>query len=214
MTWKDLTVGQYQLIAPIIRDQDLNDLEKEAGIVGALFDLTEAEVNALPWSAFTEYRAKIEFLSSEKVPDGTFKPVSLVTPGGSRYLVNYDLPKMELARYVEINHFLSDGVKPGADIDPATDRLHLLLASICSPEGKPYNVDDHSKYAEDLREVPFIEARAVLVFFCLVYRGLLENMRGSITETIATREKIPKREAARLLGVSLAAMDGFIMSNV
>jgi hypothetical protein len=213
MTWQELTVGQFQLLNPIIKDNKLNDLEKEAAVVAALFDMTADQVDAMPWAQFGEYRQKIAFLTSDKIPTPP-APEVLVTPDGKRYRVNYDLPKMEVARYVEINHFLNDGVREGSDLEPTIDRLHLLMASICAPEGRPYNSDDHRAYAEELQTVPYVEARAVLVFFCRLYAALLKTMRASLAERIARREEIPTTEAARILGALCAAMDGIIISSV
>jgi hypothetical protein len=209
MTWEDITVDQYTVLAPIIRDAKLLDLEKEAQIVGFLFDKTEADVDNMPYYEFKAFKREIDFLNNIDIPIIP-RPEILVAKSGKRYRVSYDLYKKPIARYVEIKHFLE---KKTEDAVPETDNLARLLASICEPEGEVYRADKHTEYADDLGTVGIVEGRSVVVFFCLVYSKLLKTTRAYLASKIARREQIPEEEANKLMGALCAAMDGFIISS-
>lgn len=171
---KDITVKQYQTIAPDLKlsqTTDNEDLRLQAwiNILSNLTGKTVDEIESLDRLEFKKYRKQLDFLLLPKP--------SLVTKyiwiGGSLYKATNDAYKLNTAQYVAIKTFMKD--------NDAIEQLHHLAA--CSYKkltwkGWKYVGKDHVKLSE-----AFLNKSAYsvlpIVFFCSnVLLNSMENMEA------------------------------------
>jgi hypothetical protein len=171
MTWKELTVWQYQQIYPIVTkpEKDWTTLDVESKLVGILNNLTDTQVDSLSVSEFNKLRTTLSFLD-DKIEG---KPVKYTEVNGKRYRFVYDVQQMKAARYIETKVFSTELVS----------NLHKLAASMVMPQRKTwygmwlddkYDAAKHSEYADDLQASNFIHIYHSVVFFYQVYRNWIE----------------------------------------
>jgi hypothetical protein len=191
MTWRDITVEQYQLInginnEKIRRDQSKedNDLEKMIRIIALLFNKTETEVNNLPVDHFHRLTAHITNLFTY---DFKGKERHTIIANGKRYAFDYEIGQMRHAQYVEAMSFLKDG--------KIIENLHLIAASITCPMTWYFKrgVNDSSTHAEranDFLQANFQDTYNSVVFFCALLNKLNTSYRDlfGIEETEGERK--------------------------
>ena len=194
MTWNDLTVGQYQRIYPIILG-DQSDIKKIEQIV---FELEGNECTA------AELEKKISesvFLSNIDIKP---KPLKRIKVNGRWYRFNYDINKMPAARYIEVKTFM------GGDF---VGNMHMILASTIVPikrtlfgfKDMKYEAENHELYANDMKDMNFMQAYGSLVFFYLRL-PLLTNDFHLYFQKSRTMKKM-KSKALQIISQSIT--DGF-----
>lgn len=216
MDWKDITVGQF-LDLYKLGSEPIEEMEKVERAVGIIYDLTPTQVEQLKVSEFNaKAKEAAKFLTSE-IPG---KRVRTIKVGKKRYRITYDPTKLRHRQYVEIIHF---GEKP-------VDNMHLIMASLVQPKksfrgrggsaikfmftGKsfePYydnQANDHGKIAEDMLNARVTDVYHACVFFCNLYKGLMQSTQDFL-ETEMMRTGRTRKEANELITASINAMDGF-----
>lgn len=174
MTWKNITVEQYQLIHSVIK-QNINEIDKTIRIIGIIYNLTEDQIYKLPYDTFLKYTDEVTHLFT--IPKGEERAKRSVVAGGKRYAFDYNIGKHRFAQYIEAQHFLQGGI---------VENLHLIAASITRPvycrviRGKNDSAK-HEERANDFLKANFLEVYYSVVFFCSVlsswngkYKGLFE----------------------------------------
>ena len=94
---------------------------------------------------------------------------------GRRYRCIYDIRNLPTARYLETKYFANDIVF----------NLHKIGASLVSPlkftwkgfKLCKYDASKHEDYANDLLEAKFVEVYGSVVFFCQIFKTLIENSK-------------------------------------
>lgn len=175
MTWKDISLGKYQQIYPIILDEG-TELDKLVRMISILTDRPEHEIDSEPLS----YLNKFKFLFDLDFPKVVPKYIKV---NGKRYKFIHDIKRMPAARYIETKTFLSDG--------GLIPNIHLVMASCVLPMKKTmfgwkvdkYDASRHSEYAQDMKDAPFSDTYNACVFFCLMFSVLIKGL-----ETYLIRE--------------------------
>ncbi|RYZ47921.1 MAG: hypothetical protein EOP49_19990 [Sphingobacteriales bacterium] len=210
MAWNDITVEQYQALYPYVKDETLTDIERDCRIIGILHNMTEAQVDRLPFDRFKKLRASIQFLHKEEI---TSEPVNVLrTPDGKAYRVNYDVRKVPIARYAEVKFFAGNEKE-------IVRNLHCILASMVQPAKRrfgryfalPYEADQHEQYAHDMLRVPFKHAWYAMVFFCNLYANWMRASQAYLANQ--TPNEAEKQKTINLLAGLCNDLDGFIKSN-
>lgn len=116
MTWKDLTVRQYQDIQDTV-DGCTDDFDRVCLTVSIIFGLTHEQVNNMAPKRFLKLSKRVEEIFKYE-PEG-----SAVNRVG-RYRVNYNVASFKWRQYVEIQHWLRE---------PIVHAFPLVLASSVNP---------------------------------------------------------------------------------
>lgn len=202
LTWDKITVQQYIDVDKLSDDKKIDSEEKVEKIIAILFNLTERDVEELPITTFNNYAKQIgELLIDKKIPG---KAVRYIKVNGRKYAIEYNPTKLMHRQYVELQFFQQGGV---------IQNLHLLMASIIRPVRFGFKMKNdakkHSVYAEDILNARFIDVYHTCVFFCNLFRNLIQHTKVSLAVKMmkmgATME-----QSLKLLNASLDAMDGFI----
>jgi hypothetical protein len=191
MTWNDLTVGQYQRLYPIITS-DLSDEKKLQQIV---FDLEGKDCTA---ADLERKMSEYAFLSQMDIKPKAMKRFNV---GGRWYRFNYDIEKMPAARYVEIKTFM------GGDF---VNNMHMIMASAVVPIKRKwfgfvdtkYESDNHSFYANDMKDANFIDCYNSLVFFYLRLAHSTKNFLPFMRKSQKMKKAMKKAEEILLQSIT------------
>jgi len=99
MTWKDVTVWQYQQIQNLITKKDnLTDLDVAVKTLAILTDRTETQIDSLTIKELGKELLKVKFVT-EDMPEP--KPKDYIKIGKRRYKCIYDIKQIPYSRYLE-----------------------------------------------------------------------------------------------------------------
>lgn len=174
MTWKDISVFQYQQIFEI-NAMGLDDLDKTIKMAAIITNQTEQHIRSLPVVDFNKIVQELDFLN-QKID---FKKVDVIKVNGRRYKCNYDVKGMASGRYIETKFFMPD----------FEANIHKIAASMVIPMKKTflkweldkYNADHHDDYAADLQAASIEDVMGSLVFFYLKFKKWMKDSVGYLT---------------------------------
>lgn len=162
-SYEQLTLGKYEEIVALLKDQTLDDLQLQAEVIGILNDKTADEVLALPLEKYQILAYAAKFL--EEVPEP--KPrceksynLAYTTSEGKReelvLIPTCSARQMTTAQYIDFQNFNAQG-------DKITETLSCLLV----PLGKQYCEDyDPAEVQAAIRQsLPVLPALHLLAFF-------------------------------------------------
>ena len=198
MTWKDVTVGQYQQLAEIGK-MGLDDIEATQETISVLFGLTINEVRKLKAIQRAKYVEQMDFLKTERIP----RRRTILSCKGYFYGVDYSFTDFPTSKYIESKYFMQDYVA----------NLHNLLAVYTHQlkygiiKKKP-KVSDFELDAERLKAANIEEAMGVLLFFYPVYENLMKIIQP-YSELSRKTEKVSQL-IEKALTLSLNSTGGYI----
>jgi hypothetical protein len=197
MTWKDVTVGQYQQLAEIGK-MGLDDIEATQETISVLFGLTINEVRKLKAIQIAKYVEQMDFLKTEIIP----RRRTILYCKGYFAGVDYTFTDFQTSKYIESKYFMQDFV----------GNMHNLLAVYTHElkfgliKKKP-KVSEFEKDAERLKAANIEEAMGVLVFFYPTFDNLMKIIRP-YSELSRKTEKV-NQLIEKALTLSLSSTDGY-----
>lgn len=209
-----LTIEKFQKLQSI-SDIDEDELDKASRLVQVLLDKSSDEVDKMSLKRFGKLCRQLEKafdLNINKVAKSM--PSKYIWANGKRYMLNlYTKQPFNTGRYIEVVTFSKS--------DPIGN-MHNILASICSPmkwswlkfrfvdEG--FNVLDHEKYSDDMKQADFKHGYNAMVFFYLVLARSTGNTMGFL-EMKQQMRKQHKKRLNQLKNISETILDGSITQS-
>jgi hypothetical protein len=197
MTWKDVTVGQYQQLTEIGK-MGLDDIEATQETIAILFGLTINEVRKLKPIQIAKYVEQMEFLKTEIIP----RRRTILYCKGYFAGVDYTFTDFQTSKYIESKYFMQDFV--GNMHNLLAVYTHELKFGLIKKKGK---VSDFEKDAERLKGANIEEAMGVLLFFYPVYENLMKIIRP-YSELSRKTEKV-NQLIEKAITLSLSNTDGY-----
>jgi hypothetical protein len=165
MTWKDITVFQWQQLTDLQAKLDqLDEVDLTVKAAAIITNKTEKQIQSISLLESKQLAAKLSFLNTE-IP---INRVDYIDANGTRYKVNYDVRRMDAARYIEAKHFASD----------FAGNIHRIAACMVTPmkrtvfgyEPVPFDASRHEDYANDLLMARITDVMGSTVFFYHVFK--------------------------------------------
>jgi hypothetical protein len=197
MTWKDVTVGQYQQLAEIGK-MGLDDLEATQETISVLFGLTINQVRQLKPTKLAAYVEQIGFLKTEIIP----RRRTILYCKGYFAGVDYTFTDFQTSKYIESKYFMQDFV--GNMHNLLAVYTHELKYGLIKKKAK---VSDFEKDAERLKAANIEEAMGVLFFFYPTFDNLMKIIRP-YSELSRKTEKV-NQLIEKALTLSLSNTDGY-----
>src|ERR1044072_182683 len=203
-SWEDVTVGQFmdlQTLAKREADPD-NQYEKAENAISIFYGLTPKQIDELPTPEFNAMAKHCAELM--KMPlDG--KPQRIIFANGKRYEIIYDPKQLRHRQFVEIQHFVSNGM---------FENIHNILASIVMPIGRfgrriKNTAELHDEISNDMLDAKITDVYNTCVFFCKLYLNSLLHIRGYLVHKMM-QQGATKEQAMALINSSISAMAGSI----
>lgn len=180
--WNNLTVGKYQELNAIITDETYDlEIDRQTHLLSALFGKPVEYYEALPIAKFQELAKQTAFLHTGDIPV-VAAPHCLC---GKKYKVIYDFRKLAAGQFI-------DALSLAKDPEEKVPNMHRMLAAISRSTKRTltgrrvltYGAVPFEQVAEDMKEVPLLEAQAVANFFYRVWIAFLESMPDFLGEQI------------------------------
>jgi hypothetical protein len=155
--WDKITVEHYQYINEI-NESDMEEIDKVLYIITFLAKSTEAVINKIDLRTFN----RLQIALKKRMEELAKKGESCDHIKG--YEFNYDISKVTLGQYIEVQHFAGQG---------QIENLHLIGASICKKGD-----EDHITRSEGVQKLPVLKVLWNVVRFLEMIKKLNEGYKG------------------------------------
>ena len=186
-SWASITIEQFPLIYDIIKDKDIEPIDKEVRLISILTGLSVAEIEAIELGQLRDLIKKVRFIFKLEFP----QPVEWFNHSGYKWHVKYDISKISSADFISLTK-----------LSTTEDDVIMNMAEITAIFVKPYKrkwfryVPVEMDYKERLELIKTINVGViypVCVFFCKVLTNLLPVIKGYLeTEKEKILQKIAK----------------------
>jgi hypothetical protein len=205
LSWKNITVQQFQDVYKLSENKDLQEMDRLEKIISVLFDKTERQIDEMSVEEFTKLANQCAFvLNDEKIPG---KPVRYIKVNSRRYRIEYNpkrlLTNMHHRQYVECMHFSEKMV----------ENMQYIMASLVQPVKFGFiklknTAKRHELIAEDMLKARFIDVYHTGVFFCKLYVNSMQAIRDYLKADMMNR-KMTREQVSMMETALQAATDGF-----
>lgn len=203
MTWKDITVFQWQQLHDLrSKTNELDEVDLTVKAAAIVTNQTEKQIQDMTILESKALASKLAFLNTEIKTNR----VDYIEANGNRYKVNYDVKRMPAARYIEAKHFSND----------FAGNLHLIAACMVVPMKRTvfghrileYDATRHEEYASDLLAAPVQDVMGSVVFFYHVYKTWIKVFRDYLKQQMMTMG-MTKYQAEVTYQALCGSLDGF-----
>jgi hypothetical protein len=166
-SWTSITIDQFPLIYDIIKDNDIEPIDKEIRLISIITGLPVATIEAIELGQLRELIKKVRFIFKMEFP----KAVEVFNYQGYKWHVNYDITKISAADFISLTKLTA-----------TEEDVMANLAEVVSIFVKPYKrklfkyVEVEMDYKDKLEIIKTIDVGTiypVCVFFCKVLTNLL-----------------------------------------
>ena len=166
-SWASITIEQFPLIYDIIKDKDIEPIDKEVRLISILTGLDVATIENIELGQLRDLIKKVRFIFKLEFPT----PVEWFKHKGYKWHVNYDITKISSADFISLTK-----------LSATEDDVIMNMAEITAIFVKPYKrkwfsyVPVEMDYKERLELIKTINVGViypVCVFFCKVLTNLL-----------------------------------------
>lgn len=208
--WSNITIADYQLLYSIIKDENLDDLERDIKLIAFVNGIDEDDITR---AVYRDLKHSIDFLHDGKIPG---KINNVVKIDDQLYVLELKADEHRYGRFVDVTTFMKDN-------DAMVTNLHLIMASLATPAKKrwfgvvqkgKYSDIPHRKVAEDMLKLNFADCYHTAVFFYKLINGLLETTVRYSVKQILKEKKATKEQLRQILKPLKADGDGFITLNL
>lgn len=183
-----LTLGQYQEIQEISKDESLEDIDRQVQILSVLTGVAEEEILHLPITEYKELVVKAGFLNPENI---NYHPIAKKYIVGKWELIpTMDYRKIETGQYIDFQTYAPD-----------LDRyLVEFLSVILVPKGHRYNDGyDILEVQKAIREEMSVSDGVSLAGFFLTWceKSIKDSLNYSRRMAMGIKDKTRREEILR-----------------
>jgi len=166
-SWTSITIDQFPLIYDIIKDNDIETIDKEIRLISIITGLPVSTIENIELGQLRELIKKVRFIFKMEFP----KAVEALNYKGYKWHVNYDITKISAADFISLTKLTA-----------TEEDVMANLAEVVSIFVKPYKrkwfkyVEVEMDYKDKLEIIKKVDVGTiypVCVFFCKVLTNLL-----------------------------------------
>ncbi|MEY2868304.1 MAG: hypothetical protein RIR01_733, partial [Bacteroidota bacterium] len=98
-SWHDISIEKFPLIYDIVRDKEIDPIDREIRVISILADITVAEVEKIRIDQLKELIKAVNFIFKMEFP----KSVEMFKHNGFRWVVNYDITKLSAGDFISLS---------------------------------------------------------------------------------------------------------------
>lgn len=155
MTYKDVTINQFQRLAKSIKENEENKYALSMDLLNIFENISYEESSKIKVKDIDKRVEKYNFLFTENIED--VKWVKEFEFKDKTYKVNQFIHEWTYSQFVSVNTIINT--------DPI-QHLHILVAIMCEDERH------YLTRAEEFKDLPILTAYPLMVFFCAVLTKL------------------------------------------
>ena len=180
-----LTLGMYQEIQEISRNESLEDIDRQVQILSVLTGVAEEEILHLPITEYKELVVKAGFLDPSNI---NYHPIAKKYLVGKFELIPLrDFRKMETCQYIDFQTY-------APDLD---NHLVEFLSVILVPKGHRYNEGyDILEVQKAIRDGMSVSDGVSLAGFFLIWcrKSIQDSLNYSKQEAMRIKDKTKREE--------------------
>lgn len=183
--YKDLSIGKYQEIVAISRNEEMEDVDRQVAIIAILADTTEDQILNLPLPEYTELARQTRFLAKYS-PEKHNRIADQYCFDGWTLIPSKDFTKVTTAQYIDFQTFCKGGEEKTVE----------MLSVFLVPKGKTYNNGyDIVALQQSIREhLSVSDVLSLCAFFLTSYFKLIKDSLISSKRMLKKMKPSKKRE--------------------
>ena len=187
-SWHDISIEKFPLIYDIVRDKEIDPIDREIRVISILADITVAEVEKIRIDQLKELIKAVNFIFKMEFP----KSVEMFKYNGFRWIVNYDITKLSAGDFISLSKLTESE-------ESIIGNLPQLVAMFV----KPYKLkwfklkEVEMDYVEKVQHIKSMNVGIVYplcVFFCKVIEGLYPHIEDYLVKQMSEARKTMENE--------------------
>lgn len=186
-TWFDVSIEKFPLIYDIVRDKDIDPIDREIRVISIMSDVPVADIEKIRIDKLKELIKTVNFVFKMDFP----KPVQMFRHNGYRWVVSYDITKISAGDFISISK-----------LTESEESIMANLPQLVAMFVKPYKLnwfklkEIEMSYEDRIKHIQSMNVGIVYplcVFFCKVIEDLHPIMEDYLVNQMKLmREKIEK----------------------
>jgi len=184
-TWFDVSIEKFPLIYDIVRDKDIDPIDREIRVISIMSDVSVADIEKIRIDKLKELIKTVNFVFKMDFP----KPVQMFRHNGYRWVVSYDITKISAGDFISISK-----------LTESEESIMANLPQLVAMFVKPYKMnwfklkEIEMSYEDRIKNIQSMNVGVVYplcVFFCKVIEDLHPIMEDYLVNQMKLmREKI------------------------
>ncbi len=184
-TWFDVSIEKFPLIYDIVRDKDIDPIDREIRVISIMSDVSVADIEKIRIDKLKELIKTVNFVFKMDFP----KPVQMFRHNGYRWVVSYDITKISAGDFISISK-----------LTESEESIMANLPQLVAMFVKPYKLnwfklkEIEMSYEDRIKNIQSMNVGVVYplcVFFCKVIEDLHPIMEDYLVNQMKLmREKI------------------------
>lgn len=198
--YKDLMLGDHEQILAVLRDDTLEELDKQVKIISILTKLSEDTILDLPIMEYKRLAMKSEFLRAE-ITDKFTRIADSYKIGKFDLVPVKDIRKLTTAQYIDFQTLHQAGME---------EHFPEIISVLLVPKGKKYNQDyDIVELHDALRKnLSVYDAMCLYGFFVYSSSELIKDiLTYSLEETKNIKDKEKREEMQTAIKGQMARLE-------
>lgn len=178
-SWHEISIGKFPLIYDIIRDKEIDAIDREIRVISIIADIPVADVERIRIDQLKELIKSVNFIFHMEFP----KAVEVFKHNGFRWIVNYDISKLSAGEFISL-----------AKLTESEESIIANLPQLVAMFVKPYKFNwlkykevemDYKERVEHIKSMNVGIVYPLCVFFCKV----IENLYPTIEDYLVNQMK-------------------------
>ena len=177
--WHEISIGKFPLIYDIVRDKEIDAIDREIRVISIIADIPVADVERIRIDQLKELIKSVNFIFHMEFP----KAVEVFKHNGYRWIVNYDISKLNAGEFISL-----------AKLTESEESIIANLPQLVAMFVKPYKLNwfkykevemDYKERVEHIKSMNVGIVYPLCVFFCKV----IENLYPTIEDYLVNQMK-------------------------
>ena len=178
-TWHEISIDKFPLIYDIVRDKEIDAIDREIRIISIIADIPVHEVERIRIDQLKELIKSVNFIFQMEFP----KAVEVFKHNNYRWIVNYDITKLNAGDFISL-----------AKLTESEESIIANLTQLVAMFVKPYKLNwlkykevemDYKERVEHIKSMNVGIVYPLCVFFC----KLIENLYPTIEDYLVNQMK-------------------------
>ena len=178
-TWHEISIDKFPLIYDIVRDKEIDAIDREIRVISIIADIPVHEVERIRIDQLKELIKSVNFIFQMEFP----KAVEVFKHNGYRWIVNYDITKLNAGDFISL-----------AKLTESEESIIANLPQLVAMFVKPYKLSwlkykevemDYKERVEHIKSMNVGIVYPLCVFFC----KLIENLYPTIEDYLVNQMK-------------------------
>lgn len=191
-SWHEISIGKFPLIYDIVRDKEIDAIDREIRVISIITDIPVADVERIRIDQLKELIKSVNFIFHMEFP----KAVEVFKHNGYRWIVNYDISKLSAGEFISL-----------AKLTESEESIIANLPQLVAMFVKPYKFNwfkykevemDYKERVEHIKSMNVGIVYPLCVFFCKVIENLYPTIEDYLVNQMKEAREVIQSEMKEL----------------